>query len=246
MARIRTIKPEFWVDDVMVELPPLTRLLFIGIWNFVDDDGYIEAKAKRIKMQVFPADDFAPESSLKALVDAGRLIECSSDQGPLLKVANWARHQRISHPTPTKFTNIREIPRDSAPASVNTPERSGEVSEPSALKGKEGKGKEGKGSLSFSSEVPNEQPPTVEANEISFYRSIVEGMGVNPADAQEAVETTLGIVPTDSDLARLCSEILAAAPKNVDNPTGYVLGAIRKTSEQGKWRKVLAGEQVKR
>lgn len=145
MARIRTIKPEFWVDDVMVELPPLTRLLFIGIWNFVDDEGYIEAKPKRIKMQVFPADSFAPEDSLRALVETGRLIECSSDQGPLLKVANWERHQRISHPTATKFTNINELPRQNGPSSVSIPESSVNVPEPSALKGKEGKGTEGKG-----------------------------------------------------------------------------------------------------
>ena len=39
MARIRTIKPEFWIDDVIVELPFETRLLFIGIWNFADDAG---------------------------------------------------------------------------------------------------------------------------------------------------------------------------------------------------------------
>jgi hypothetical protein len=31
MARIRTIKPEFWTDEKIVELSPFSRLLFIGL-----------------------------------------------------------------------------------------------------------------------------------------------------------------------------------------------------------------------
>lgn len=114
MARIRTIKPEFWVDDVMVEMPFVTRLLFIGLWNFVDDEGYIEDKPRRIKMQVFPADDVRVEDSLKALEASGRLIRYESDQGPLLRVANWERHQRISHAARTRFTGITRVERPSS------------------------------------------------------------------------------------------------------------------------------------
>ena len=136
MARIRTIKPEFWVDDVMVELPFEARLLFIGLWNFVDDEGYIEDKPKRIKMQIFPADDVLIEDSLNALCDSGRLHAFDSDQGPLLQVANWDRHQKINRPTPTRFTGItRKDRRDS----VRT---HGAVTERSRGKGKERKGKE--------------------------------------------------------------------------------------------------------
>ena len=40
MARIRTIKPEFWTDEKVVTLPFEARLLFIGMWNFCDDEGY--------------------------------------------------------------------------------------------------------------------------------------------------------------------------------------------------------------
>lgn len=34
MARIRTVKPEFWTDRRMVKLSPLARLLYISSWNF--------------------------------------------------------------------------------------------------------------------------------------------------------------------------------------------------------------------
>ena len=39
MARIRTIKPEFWASEQVMDCKPVTRLLFIGLWNFVDDFG---------------------------------------------------------------------------------------------------------------------------------------------------------------------------------------------------------------
>ena len=139
LARIRTIKPEFWVDDVMVELPLETRLLFVGLWNFVDDEGFIEDKPKRIKMQIFPADDVLIEDSLSALVDSGRLHAFDSDQGPILQVANWSRHQKINRPTPTRFTGI--TPKNGRD-SVST---HGYVSEHSRGKGKERKGRERKG-----------------------------------------------------------------------------------------------------
>lgn len=139
MARIRTIKPEFWVDDQIVELDYATRLLFIGLWNFVDDEGYVEYKAKRIKMQIFPADSLDVSGMLTNLLDMGRLAQFASDQGDLLRVVNWDRHQKISHPTATRFTGIQ--PHGSASA----PESSGGVAnipDDSGLKGKEGKGKE--------------------------------------------------------------------------------------------------------
>lgn len=53
MARIRTVKPEFWTDEKVVECSISARLLFIGLFNFADDKGCLERSPKRIKMQVF-------------------------------------------------------------------------------------------------------------------------------------------------------------------------------------------------
>jgi len=47
MARIRTIKPEFWVSEQVGECSPNARLLFIGMWNFCDDRGVHPAKPNR-------------------------------------------------------------------------------------------------------------------------------------------------------------------------------------------------------
>ena len=58
MSRIRTIKPELWTSEQVVSCSPLSRLLFIGLWNFCDDHGVHQASYIRIKAEVFPADNF--------------------------------------------------------------------------------------------------------------------------------------------------------------------------------------------
>ena len=46
MARIRTIKLEFWEDEKLAKLPVHARLLFIGTWNFADDNGALLANPR--------------------------------------------------------------------------------------------------------------------------------------------------------------------------------------------------------
>ena len=39
MARIRSIKPEFFTSETIAALPLSARLTFIGLWTYVDDNG---------------------------------------------------------------------------------------------------------------------------------------------------------------------------------------------------------------
>jgi hypothetical protein len=123
----------------MADLEPVTRLLYIGLWNFVDDEGYIEYKPRKIKMQIFPGNDYDVETALLHLLQAGRLGEFDSDQGKLLQVLRFQDHQRVPHPSPTKFTGITR-------SNSGTPHEDSRAltkpQEPSLLKGKERKGKE--------------------------------------------------------------------------------------------------------
>lgn len=52
--RIRTIKPEFWQNEKMASLPPMTQLLAIGLLNYADDDGYFVNSPALIRAAVFP------------------------------------------------------------------------------------------------------------------------------------------------------------------------------------------------
>ena len=104
MARIRTIKPEFWTDETVVELDFGDRLLFIGLWNFADDQGFLPLRPKRIKMQVFPGDDFDVLASLERLWESSLVSLYACPDGLLLHIRNWSRHQKISNPAREKYS----------------------------------------------------------------------------------------------------------------------------------------------
>lgn len=100
MARIRTIKPEFWTSEQIVECSPTARLLFIGMWNFCDDAGIHPASAMRIKMQIFPADGISVsdvEYMLDELLQAGLLIQYEAEGKSYYQVTGW-QHQKIDKP----------------------------------------------------------------------------------------------------------------------------------------------------
>lgn len=56
MARIRTIKPQFWDDLKIGRLSRDARLLYIGLWNFADDLGVVIADPVWLKSKIFPYD----------------------------------------------------------------------------------------------------------------------------------------------------------------------------------------------
>lgn len=101
MARIRTIKPEFWSSEQVMECQPLARLLFIGIWNFCDDGGNHPDSEKTIKARVFPGDEIS-SSSIRRMLDelsSNGLLSFYEHSGKrYLHVSGW-EHQRIDKPT---------------------------------------------------------------------------------------------------------------------------------------------------
>lgn len=119
MGRIRTIKPEFWVSEQIVECSPNARLLFIGMWNFCDDGGNHPASPKSLKMQVFPGDDFTVDyiaGLVAELENQGLVIDYQADDGKRYwHVTGW-HHQKIDRPSfkYPKFdehsTNARRTP----------------------------------------------------------------------------------------------------------------------------------------
>lgn len=141
MARIRTIKPEFWTSEQIVECSTSARLLFIGLWNFCDDGGVHPASIPRLKMEVLPGDPFTFEEvgeMVSELQKAGLLVPFEHGGDFYWYVSGW-HHQKIDrptmkHPGPLNEKNYVEI---------SSRHRRGldELSPP----GREGKGREGKG-----------------------------------------------------------------------------------------------------
>lgn len=93
MARSRNIKPGFFTNDELVELPFATRLLFIGLWTIADREGRIVDRPKKIKMEIFPADDVDCDQALSDLAAAGFINRYQVDGIKAIEIANFAKHQ---------------------------------------------------------------------------------------------------------------------------------------------------------
>lgn len=142
MARIRTIKPEFFTSEQVAECSPISRLLFIGMWNFCDDGGVHPASSKRLKMEVFPADSYSDQeiqNMVDELLNAGLLISYMADDGKeYWQVTGW-QHQKIEKPT---FRHPQKINYSATHRRI--------VADSSATesKGRESKGRESKEDIS--------------------------------------------------------------------------------------------------
>ena len=105
MARIRTVKPDLWTDEKVVKLPFEARLLFIGSFNFADDEGYLVDEPERLGLQVLPADRGIDMDALVDLLVAAGLLDrlVAEDGSTLLRVTNFDRHQKVSHPAESRL-----------------------------------------------------------------------------------------------------------------------------------------------
>lgn len=96
VARIRTIKPDFWTDGKIVKLSPFARLLYIGMWNFaICDNGHVSDDSFKLKLQILPVDDVDVDELLSELIDMGRVVRVTiSDGRTFLHVKRLPEHQK--------------------------------------------------------------------------------------------------------------------------------------------------------
>ncbi|MEV0220828.1 HNH endonuclease signature motif containing protein [Streptomyces sp. NPDC050704] len=109
MPRIRTVKPEFWEDELLGVMPRDARLLFIATFNMADDEGILRWTPAYIKAQAFMYDDDL------AIGDVGKLMQCLADSGlvfpfiggvarqQMAVVVNFRKHQKINRPQKSKL-----------------------------------------------------------------------------------------------------------------------------------------------
>jgi hypothetical protein len=121
------------------------------MWNFADDGGVLPDSWKRLKMQVFPGDQFGKED-IEAMVDellSAQLVKrFRYENQAYLLVLGW-KHQKIDkpsfkYPQPNKSTEFddhsttaRRIFDDHLPAEGNGKERKGEEGKVSILSASE-------------------------------------------------------------------------------------------------------------
>ncbi len=101
MARIRTIKPDFFVHEGLAELSRDARLLFIGLWTMADREGRLDDRPKRIKAVIFPYDDDTQIPAwLDELADRGFILRYEADGQKRIAIVKFSEHQR-PHPKET-------------------------------------------------------------------------------------------------------------------------------------------------
>ena len=129
MARIRTIKPEFFTSLTIAGLPIEARLTFIGLWTHVDDEGRCVDDARLIKAAVWPLDDRIStdvENDLRTLSESSLILRYKVGGRSYLTVRGWVEHQRINRPTKSKLPPPSDSPKP-PPASTNTPPPPAEI-----------------------------------------------------------------------------------------------------------------------
>ncbi|MBX3500694.1 MAG: hypothetical protein KF889_14695 [Alphaproteobacteria bacterium] len=98
MARNRTISPDFWTWEAVIDCQPMTRLLFIGLWNFADDYGVQPLRPRTIRMQVLPGEELDSDA-VRRMIDelaAQRLVRIYEVDGQeYVAIADWHQLQRV-------------------------------------------------------------------------------------------------------------------------------------------------------
>lgn len=169
MARIRTIKPEFFTSLTIADLPLTARLTFIGLWTQSDDQGRSVADARLIKAAIWPLDDRTTadvELDLKILTEASLIAHYKVGNRRYFQVRGWAEHQKINRPSTSKLPAVEDgeiVPLTCTDRSSLNPHGNLMEDSPQERKGKEGKGT-GKGTTTTTQTKPPN--PADEAQQI--------------------------------------------------------------------------------
>jgi hypothetical protein len=105
MARIRSLKPGFFTDADLAELPPLHRILFAGLWCQADKAGRLEDKPRELKVKILPFDRLDVNAALDDLHQAGFILRYTAEKKRLIWIINFLNHQR-----PHKDEKESELP----------------------------------------------------------------------------------------------------------------------------------------
>ena len=107
--RIRSIRPEFWSSEDVASLDWDTRLIFTGLWCYVDDNGVGRDNEKLITADLFPLEEDPRETlarvsrALSALSDRGLIERYTVDGRAYLHVTTFATHQRVDKPGKPRY-----------------------------------------------------------------------------------------------------------------------------------------------
>lgn len=93
--RARSLKPGFFRNVSLAELPFGARILFEGLWCMADREGRLEEHHKRIVADIFPYDKRVPlESWLSGLDERGFILRYEIEGHRYIQIRKWTKHQQ--------------------------------------------------------------------------------------------------------------------------------------------------------
>lgn len=161
MARIRTIKPDFFSHWALYQLEKETklpcRLAFAGLWTVADREGRFRWIPQQLKIGCLPYDDVDFSRVLDALATRDFIVKYRVDSVDYGYIPSWNTHQVINNresdsllPEPNEINNL------TCEARVDDASVTREVHALVERKGKEGKGREGKGIIATDGDSDNQ------------------------------------------------------------------------------------------
>ena len=106
MPRARNIKHSFFSNDVLAEIDPLGRLLFIGMWTLADYKGDFEWREKRVKASILPYDNCDIKKLAINLDKSGFIRFYSNGDSVYVRIVNFGKHQNPHKNERDKGTEI--------------------------------------------------------------------------------------------------------------------------------------------
>lgn len=102
------MRPEFWHDSKMADLPMPTRLTYIGLWCIADDSGYFAWNPREIGADLYPhmsagRRDKQIDGDLERLVAARRVLILDCQRHAVIpslekyRILGGTRSDRVKH-----------------------------------------------------------------------------------------------------------------------------------------------------
>lgn len=226
MARIRTIKPEFFTSEDIVSLSPMARILYIALWCEADREGRLVWKPLTFKLRYLPADDCDIKALCNEIVERG-LVRLYGEGYAVIPA--FGAHQHIN---PRESASQLPDPCASVTRAARVGTRKPRASDVQV--GREGKGKEGN---EDSGEPRGDSPPAaiiplVDGTEATFTQAQVDDWGraypaVDVAQQLRQMRAWCNANPTRRKTAR--------------GVEAFIVGWLTKEQNSGRPSKAVAG-----
>lgn len=142
MARIRTIKPDFFrhegLQDLEIANPGMyPMMVFEGLWGHCDSKGRFEWRPRQLKLDILPFLPFDMAETLLILEQSGMVNHYTIDGKEYGEISTFEKHQRLSG---KELTEGEKFPPCNSEAIVKQQGSVREIPESQEGKGREGNG----------------------------------------------------------------------------------------------------------